>query len=207
MKQLDDWRERIVCDDADKDEWLKQRNRFFTGSEVAALFGRHEYMRLPKLLARKSGREKDDFDDQQDHIQQGIIFESAIARYFGESRGLELERVGKLVRHPESPYLAATPDYLYKGTAVQIKFTTAYESTWSSKLPRYIYYQMHLEAAVLGFDSAVVVAYHRFSVPRWGKGKFGDQAVAHRVPLDPAVLKQMVQLAERYSSHLGTDNV
>jgi hypothetical protein len=145
-----------------------------------------------------------DFDESQDHVVQGICAESFIAEYLKRSRGLQTVPCGLLVRDPVEPRLAATPDYLTcdGSVNVQLKMTQAKRgeegvvtagakkaSKWGPSLPSYIYVQVQVEMAVMDLNESLVVAYHRWDVPRWGTP--GDQLGVYRVPRNQGMVDRI----------------
>ena len=63
-------------------------------------------------------------------------------------------------------------------------------------LPSYIYHQVVLEAAVLGFQQSVVLCYHRLAIPQWND-KSGRQMRAYVVQWDQPTLDRLREAAER----------
>lgn len=194
------WEKRAVVREADgREEWLRERRRFVTGSEVATLFGEHAYTKWPAVLAEKTTGETD-FDASQDHVLQGSCAEPFLAAYLEASRGLKTLPCGVLIRDSMEPRLAATPDYLAPrddGSEwnVQFKMTQARRgeqglitghpkkaSPWGPGLPAYIWWQVQAEMAVLDASVTLVVAYHRWDIPKFGRP--GDQLGVYRVERD-----------------------
>lgn len=203
---------RAVVAEADgREDWLRARRRFVTGSEIATLFGEHAYTKWPAVLAEKVTGETD-FDATQDHIRQGSCSEPFLSAYLRESRGIRTVPFGVLTRDPIEPRLAATPDYLappqngFGWINVQFKFSTAkrggggvieitghtpkiVKDSWGPWLPSYIWWQVQAEMAVTGISETLVVCYHRRDLPRWGSGD--DQLGVYRVPSDPAAIERI----------------
>lgn len=197
-----DWRKRVVCG-ADDPGWLVHRRSRFTGSDAAALMGEHEYTDLAVVLDEKRTGESG-FNAEQDHVIQGQLAEPFVAAYYARATGCELEQVGQLIAHPECPYLAATPDYITTNGMrnVQIKWTLASPKSWQRMLPRYIWWQVQLENAVLGVPNGRVVAYHRRNVPPFGSSAIGDQVFAYEVTPDPSAMARLVDKANELGPQL-----
>ena len=216
------WADRMLESDDDREAWLLTRRSFFTGSDAAALVGEHEYTTLQAVIAEKLTG-KSDFNAHQDHIMQGSHGEDFVAGYTSAAFGVDLAKVGRVTVHRTVQELAATPDYYaVEGGAlgapgpcnVQIKFTTAKGfcpgkpgvlatrlpldqkrcMQWGPHIPRYIWWQVQQEMAVMELDQTIVLAYHRRAIPRFGAMP-GSQLGMYLVKRDAAAIGRLEESA------------
>jgi putative phage-type endonuclease len=113
-------------------------------------------------------------------MQLGIALEDTIARIAAERYGWKLNRVNRIVRHPDLPYVFASLDRRRAGDRipVEVKKWSHKGDDWgpdgSDVVPPRILYQVQQQAAVTGADSVEVVTLfggaklERFTVGRDG---------------------------------------
>ena len=214
MSELDTWKNRIVGDSSRRAEWLELRRQHVTGSEVAALLGRHEYLSL-ETMRREKETGVSDFDASQDHVRQGTLAEGFVLEYLRAARFIAAEPCGLLIHDPVEPALAATPDAIAGRLNVQVKWTMARRGEenvpckpatgrlkqWGPCLPAYIWYQVQAEMAVLARQESLVVAYHRKDFPRFGTRD--DQLGVYLVNRDDAVVEQLRTKAREFIAGLN----
>lgn len=83
------------------------------GSEIAAIFGLHDYLDEFSLWARKKGEL---LPVQETHrINLGQFLQRGIAEYYSHVTGLKTEWRDKTERHPHYPFMAYSPDALVIG--------------------------------------------------------------------------------------------
>lgn len=198
--------ERVVCAEADsREDWLRHRRSFVTGSEIATLFDEHAYTKWATVLAEKTSGVSD-FDATQDHVVQGSCAEPFLSSYLEAARGIKTVPCGQLIRDSAEPRLAATPDYLAVPQEltngefwnVQFKFSQAKRgqegpvgrakkvSEWGPNIPAYVAWQVCAEMAVLGVSKSLVACYHRWTIPKFGRP--GDQLGVYVVDRDEELI-------------------
>jgi putative phage-type endonuclease len=113
-------------------------------------------------------------------MQLGIALEDTIAKVAAERYGWKLNRVNRIVRHPELPYVFASLDRRRAGDRipVEVKKWSHKGDDWgpdgSDVVPPRILYQVQQQAAVTGADAVEVVTLfggaklERFTVGRDG---------------------------------------
>jgi putative phage-type endonuclease len=113
-------------------------------------------------------------------MQLGIALEDTIARIAAERYGWKLNRVNRIVRHPDLPYVFASLDRRRAGDRipVEVKKWSHKGDDWgpdgSDVVPPRILYQVQQQAAVTGADAVEVVTLfggaklERFTVGRDG---------------------------------------
>jgi putative phage-type endonuclease len=104
-----------------KDEWLKERRKYLTASDVAAVLGLSKYKTPEQVWLEKTGKVTDEIEDN-DFMRDGRDLEPMVAARYQEETGRELKaNLYELHPCPKNSFLAATPDYLTDKGLVQIK--------------------------------------------------------------------------------------
>jgi hypothetical protein len=106
-------------------EWLEQRKRFITASDVAALLGLNSSRSASKVIREKAGlaaaEELD--EDLLAQVPAGRHMEAGIAAWFLEEtpHGTAWGNGNNLMVSPVLPYLGATPDWIVDGQPIEVK--------------------------------------------------------------------------------------
>jgi len=83
------------------------------GSEIAAIFGMHDYLDEFGLWVRK--KDPTVRDEPTPRMRLGKHLEVGIIEYYAELENLDVEWCDKTSRHPEHKFMAYTPDALVRG--------------------------------------------------------------------------------------------
>lgn len=106
-------------------EWLEQRKKFFTASDVAALCGLNSSKSPSKVINEKAGLVAAEELDEQllAQVPAGRHMEAGIAAWFFEEtpHTVAYGNGNNLLVSPVVPYLAATPDFVMDEDPVEIK--------------------------------------------------------------------------------------
>ncbi len=134
-------------------------------SEVGALFGVHNFVTLLDLFEHKC-RVQDNPDADEFDINEaatwGLILEPVIADHYATKTGIQIEKRGETIRHPNHKRVVCTPDYLGidsddKLINVQIKTANAFKRNdwgdpWTHNVPMMYYLQVQQEMEITGLD-------------------------------------------------------
>jgi len=95
---------------ADRDDWLLQRKKFITASDVPALLGESRWRTRAEVIAEKAGQPRS-FEDNL-RMYFGRIGEAHVLLALQELTGIAVTPNSLLMVNSEVPGLAATPDAL-----------------------------------------------------------------------------------------------
>ena len=158
----------------DRDAWLAERRTGIGASDTAAILGISRWGSALGVYLDKLGM----LPPSPMSAEQawGLRHEPAIATAYTEQTGREL-RQGGLVRHPETPWLLATPDRLADDRVVELKTCSAFHAgEWgvpgTDEVPLPYLVQVQHQMCVLGCDLADVAVliggndFRVYTVPR-----------------------------------------
>lgn len=182
----------------DFDGWLEARRLKVTGSRVAALFGDHPFLSEQDALDDILGVPRE--VKETGAMRRGAALEDVAVQMWEEQTGRKTRRVGMKV-HSELDFLAATVDRQVLSTpdsptaALEIKVPLSWTlAKWERQgLPRYILWQLQVEALVWGYEEMHVGV---LDVENWAVEDFA-------VPADAAVQEKIVErVSEWYQRHV-----
>lgn len=108
-------------------EWLEQRKKYLTASDVAALCGLNSSKRPSEVINEKAGlKAAEELDEYLlTQVPAGRHLEAGIATWFLEEtpHSTAFGNGNNLLVSPVVPYLAATPDWVVDGQPVEIKLS------------------------------------------------------------------------------------
>ncbi len=92
--------------------WLAERRTGIGGSDIAALLGLSPYKTQVELWLDKTGRAPDiePDADQVERMHWGNVLEDVIARHAAALRGVKIQRINTVLRHPAYPAALANID-------------------------------------------------------------------------------------------------
>lgn len=90
-------------------EWLKERRTGIGGSDVAALLGLSKWSTPYQLWLDKRGEAPIE-DDEPEYIYWGNVLEDVVAKEYAKRTGNRVQRVNKMMRHPEHEFALANID-------------------------------------------------------------------------------------------------
>lgn len=158
---------------ASRAQWLEERSTYLGGTDVAAILGLHKYKSPLEVFLQKTGQLPP--KDSNIRMRMGVALEELGAEIYSEVTGLQLEP-GRLLRHPEYPFLASNPDRLVVGEARGLEVKTCDFNTWhewgpgndeeklgviSDKVPNHVWFQSHHYEWLWGFPFWDVIVLNR----------------------------------------------
>lgn len=94
-----------------REEWLQARKSGIGGSDIAALIGMSPYKTPLQLWMDKTGRAEEQFDeDAVERMHWGTVLEDVVARHYADQRGVKVQRINTMMRHPDIQIALANVD-------------------------------------------------------------------------------------------------
>jgi putative phage-type endonuclease len=115
--------EKISTVNLSRSQWLEERRKSVSGSEVGAILGLNQYASPFSVWANKTGRTPD--AEPNEAMRQGTDLEGYVARRFTEASGLKVERVNYILRNTDFPHLHANIDRRVVGVRAGLECKTA----------------------------------------------------------------------------------
>jgi len=165
--------------------WLEERHGGIGASDVPTLIaGSPEDWRT--LFAVKLGLLPDQPAYAPEAAEMGHRLEPLLAALYTEREGHRVQRVNRILRHPEHDFIRASLDRRRKGVVVQLKARRFRDDEWgpdgSDQVPDAIAYQETQEMLVAGVeraDVAVLFSGLEFRVYRLGLDRtLADELIA-----------------------------
>ena len=143
----------------DSDEWRQERRGGYGASDAPILVEGDEAA-WRQLHGEKLGLLPD--REANETMQLGKVLEGVILKEGAAREGWKVQRVNRLVRHPDLPYVFASLDGRIRGgRPVEVKKWGFKSDAWgppgSDIVPTGILYQLQQQAAVTGADAVEVL--------------------------------------------------
>ena len=143
----------------DSDEWRQERRGGYGASDAPVLVEGDEAA-WRQLHGEKLGLLPD--REANETMQLGKVLEGVILKEGAAREGWKVQRVNRLVRHPDLPYVFASLDGRIRGgRPVEVKKWGFKSDAWgppgSDIVPTSILYQLQQQAAVTGADAVEVL--------------------------------------------------
>jgi putative phage-type endonuclease len=100
-------KKKAVGQHIDEAEWLEERKKGLTATQVPAILGVHPYMDERDVYFEKVG--VSDGQEVTPYMERGRVLEEPAAQLYSRETGREIRRIG-LLRHKELPILMASMD-------------------------------------------------------------------------------------------------
>jgi len=142
---------RYAINFSNKEEWLKIREKFITGTEIPVVMGLSNFESPKELFERKINKIP---KLQTEAMGWGLRLEPLVAQEYAKEKGFRLRKPNKIfVNEP----IAVTLDYLRDKTIYEIKTSTFWKNEIVG-IPKYVYAQVQAQLYATGFPKAYVVA-------------------------------------------------
>lgn len=142
-----------------REEWLAARKTGIGASDIAAICGLSPWATPLDVYIDKTS---DTPDRKNQAMMWGLRLESALAAAYTEETGVALERAS-FTRHPDMPWVCATPDYRASDRLVQLKVARTSEGfgdAGTDQIPEYYLCQTSWEMLAAEYprdDLAVLI--------------------------------------------------
>lgn len=163
-------------------EWFRDRSSMITGSQLAAILGQDKYCSRKMMFRRKTHQKPPPKSNMA--MNWGIQNEDKAAKAYVEATGEQLveEDIG-LVRHPEFPFIGASPDRLLINKPICVEIKCPFSRKIEHKIPDVYYPQVQLQMCVLGLDMCHFVQF------KPANGTKPQELDILEVPYDPFFMK------------------
>lgn len=192
----------VVCSSDSREQWLEERRKLVTASDVAALILEpHERPRWMKsafhLFHSKKGNVPE-WEGNED-MQFRLDMEQPIIRSYERMTGRKTRRSGLLLRSKRWPFLGATLDAVTEVGGVEIplevKTSRGSDEDWAEGIPVYYEPQIQTQEMVVGVDRGSE------AVSIWGRHPIWKDHFS-----DPAMVDEIVEKAGAFYERLMTDD-
>jgi putative phage-type endonuclease len=93
-----------------RDEWLAKRRSGIGGSDIAAILGLSPWKTAVDVWLDKTGQSTEDAIGNAEAVRWGVLLEYVVAREYSERTGRTLQRVNRILRHPEHEWAVGNID-------------------------------------------------------------------------------------------------
>jgi len=181
-----------------RDEWLQARRTGLGGSDAAAALGLSPYKTPFQLWQEKLGIAEDTV--QSERAEWGIRIEPIVADWYEDYTGRKVQRVNRILRHPNYDFMLANIDRRVVGEkrGLEIKCVdkdAARSDEWgeegTDEIPLSYLLQVHHYLAVTGwerFDLAALVG--------------GNRPVIYTIERDDEMIDSLVQAEATFWTHV-----
>lgn len=154
----------VLSCDAPRSEWLKERRRGITATDVATIMG-SPYRTAIDVWTDKVMEPLENEEEREvgEAAIWGQHLEDPVAKEWAKRHGLKLRRVG-LIQHHAELFMMASLDRLVLGCpegrcALEVKTRSAYSAdAWDDGVPDDVLHQVHWQMLVAGFTHIHVAA-------------------------------------------------
>lgn len=184
-----------------KDEraaWVEGRRRYIGGSDAPVIAGFSRWKTQAELWYEKKGLiEAPDLSDRE-AVHFGNVLEDVVASEFCRRTGRKVQRVNRILTHPDRPWMAANLDRRVVGEQALLECKTTnqftFSTAWNDGVPEDYTVQVQHYLAVTGFDVAYVAVL------------IGGQRFEHyEVWRDDELIEALITLEEDFWQSLQND--
>jgi putative phage-type endonuclease len=93
-----------------RDEWLANRRSGIGGSDIAAILGLSPWKTAVDVWLDKTGQSTDDAIGNAESVRWGTLLEDVVAREYSERTDRSVQRVNRILRHPDIDWAIANID-------------------------------------------------------------------------------------------------
>lgn len=156
----------VLSADAPRAEWLAQRTKGITATDLPAILGLNKYKTALDVWTDKINPDTEGFEPAIGHMEAafwGIELEDTVAKAWAESKHFTVRRIG-IIAKQDAPWMRASLDRLVTGCpdgrcAVEVKTRSGYVGAeWDAGVPADVKAQVHWQLMVSGLDHIHVIA-------------------------------------------------
>ena len=150
--------EAVSTLEMDRIEWLQLRKSGIGGSDASAILGFNRWKSAFQLYIEKTSDFVEEIDNE--FIYWGNVLEDVVAQEFARRTGKKVQRVNRMLRHPEYPFMTANLDRRIVGekAILECKTTSTYnKDAWDGdEVPAAYICQLQHYLAVTGYEKAYI---------------------------------------------------
>ncbi len=169
-----------------REEWLAERMTGIGASESAAVLGESPWQSAMGVWAEKTGNAEPDDLSANEAVAWGLRLEAPIAEAYAEATGEEVTLWPRytIARHPEYPWLYATPDAtIAPRRNMQIKTAGAFVAAeWQNGPPLHYEIQVQHEMAARELEQTTLVVLIGGQKLRWFDVERNDRFLDAMIP-------------------------
>lgn len=139
-------------------EWLQLRKSGIGGSDASAILGFNRWKSAFQLYIEKTSETVEEIDNE--FVYWGNVLEDIVAQEFAKRTGKKVQRVNRMLRHPNYPFMTANLDRRIVGekAILECKTTSTYnKDAWDGEdIPAAYICQLQHYLAVTGFEKAYI---------------------------------------------------
>jgi putative phage-type endonuclease len=189
---------------SNRQEWLEARRKGLGGSDIAAIMGISKWSTPMDIYLEKKGMSEDEDSNAK---MRGRILEKAIAEWYAEKNGFEIQPGPDMPMQGEKEFMLGSPDFwvwdfnesMHDFWGLEVK-TSRSDDGWgpdgSDQIPRYYATQVHWYMLVAKKKVWDVAVYFTFK----------DEFRQYRLYADDELHEKMVESAESWwNTHIVED--
>lgn len=150
--------EAVSTKEMSRMEWLQLRKSGIGGSDASAILGFNKWKSAFQLYIEKTSDFVEEIDNE--FVYWGNILEDLVAQEFVKRTEKKVQRVNRMLRHPDYPFMTANLDRRVVGekAILECKTTSAYnKDAWEGDdIPAAYICQLQHYLAVTGFEKAYI---------------------------------------------------
>lgn len=150
--------EAVSTKEMSRMEWLQLRKSGIGGSDASAILGFNKWKSAFQLYIEKTSDFVEEIDNE--FVYWGNVLEDLVAQEFVKRTEKKVQRVNRMLRHPDYPFMTANLDRRVVGekAILECKTTSAYnKDAWEGDdIPAAYICQLQHYLAVTGFEKAYI---------------------------------------------------
>ncbi|WP_332649731.1 YqaJ viral recombinase family nuclease [Lysinibacillus sp. 54212] len=150
--------EAVSTKEMSRIEWLQLRKSGIGGSDASAILGFNRWKSAFQLYIDKTSDFAEEIDNE--FIYWGNVLEDVVAQEFAKRTGKKVQRVNRMLRHTDYPFMTANLDRRIVGekALLECKTTSTYnKDAWEGdEVPAAYICQLQHYLAVTGFEKAYI---------------------------------------------------
>lgn len=150
--------EVVSTKEMERTEWLQLRKSGIGGSDASAILGFNKWKSAFQLYIEKTSDFVEEIDNE--FVYWGNVLENLVAQEFVKRTEKKVQRVNRMLRHPDYPFMTANLDRRVVGekAILECKTTSAYnKDAWEGDdIPAAYICQLQHYLAVTGFEKAYI---------------------------------------------------